>query len=385
MCLGRHRASILSFMRYTFPKILLTAIVGIVAFPGCYQQPSPTEQATTQFPDPIPVPQYKPIVPQLPDTALFPIVNIYGELRPAIYRSGESRPALSFQQHTSTDEGHDADVVVDPTGKWLAFSSTRHSERADIYLQRIDGSSVIQLTNDPGDDVQPCFSPNGSKIAFASSRSGNWDIYVMDVDGKNVEQLTSGLAQDLHPTFAPDGNRLAYCSLTHSGQWEIWLINLSTRERKSLGPGLFPTWCPRRDIDRIAFQRARQRGSRWFSVWTLDLVDGEPRRNAEIAVSSNAAAVCPAWSPDGMQLAFSTILQPQSREQEALPQQELWVVNADGSGRQRIAEGNTNLTPFWSANNRIYFISDRGGQENIWSVKVDAARSVTATINEPQK
>jgi len=207
---------------------------------------------------------------------------------------------------------------------------------------------------------------------------------VMDVDGKNVEQWTSGLGQDLHPSFSPDGGRLAYCSLTHSGHWEIWLLNLATRERKSLGPGLFPTWCPRRDVDRIAFQRARQRGSHWFSIWTLDLVDGEPRRNTEVAASSNAAVVCPAWSPDGMQLAFSTILQPATHNDESLPQQELWIVNADGSGRQRLAEGNTNLTPFWAVTNRIYFVSDRGGQENIWSVRVDASRSATATTNEPQ-
>ena len=75
--------------------------------------------------------------------------------------------------------------------------------------------------------------------------------------------------------------------------------------------------------------------------------------------------------------------EPYRELEQALPQQEVWIVNADGSGRQRIAEGNTNLTPFWAVNNRIFFISDRGGRENIWSVRVDAARSATATINEP--
>ncbi len=381
MDLSGQTSAALKFMTITFPKLLLAACVGIIAISGCNQPVSPTEEAMALIPEP--VPQYRPIAPQLPDTALFPIVNIYGELRPAIYRSGESRSNLSFQQHTATDEGHDADVVLDPTGKWIAFSSTRHSQRSDIYLQRVDGSSVIQLTNDPADDVHPSFSPDGGKIAFASSRSGNWDIYVMDSDGKNVEQLTSGHTQDLHPSFSPDGTRLAYCSLAHSGQWEIWTLNLTTRERKTLGPGLFPTWSPRRDVDRIAFQRARQRGSHWFSIWTLDLVDGEPRRNTEVAVSSNAAVVCPAWSPDGTQLAFTTILQP-AHDDEGLPKQEVWIINADGSGRQRLAEGNTNLAPFWSVTNRVFFISDRGGQENIWSVRVDPSRNATATTSEPQ-
>jgi TolB protein len=365
-------------------RIFLTILI-LLALNGCYPTGGAANQEhTLHAPPPIPRSKSSTPDPQLPDNALFPIVNIYGELRPAIYRTGQARASASFQQHTSTDEGHDADVVLDPSGRWLAFSSTRHSERADIYLQRVDGSSVIQLTSDPADDVHPCFSADGSKIAFASSRAGTWDIYIMDIDGKNVEQLTSGPPQDLHPSFSPDGSRLVYCSLSRGDQWELWLLNLQSKERKTLGPGLFPTWSPRRDIDRIAFQRARQRGGRWFSIWTLDLIDGEPRRNAEIAVSSNAAVVSPAWSPDGSHLAFTTILQPARPSDDLLPQQEVWIVSADGSGRQRIAEGNTNLSPFWSVTNRIYFISDRGGQENIWSVRVDPAKTATANISEPQ-
>src|SRR3954468_24518919 len=94
------RQSVLSFMSNALPKVLLTAMVGIIAFSGCYQRPSPTDLATAQLPDPVPaaIPQYRPVAPQLPDTTLFPIVNIYGELRPAIYRSGEGRANLSFQQ-----------------------------------------------------------------------------------------------------------------------------------------------------------------------------------------------------------------------------------------------------------------------------------------------
>src|SRR5205085_8725558 len=95
------RTSVVSFMSNALPKVLLIAIVGIITFSGCYQQPSPTEQATAYLTspvprNPVPLPQYKPIAPQLPDSALFPIVNIYGELRPAIYRSGEGHASLSF-------------------------------------------------------------------------------------------------------------------------------------------------------------------------------------------------------------------------------------------------------------------------------------------------
>lgn len=304
--------------------------------------------------------------------------NIFGEMYVQDQKPAPSAGAAGMQQHTACDEGYDADVAADPTGKWLAFTSTRHSERSRIYLQRVDGASVMQLTADHGDDAHPAFSPDGKRIAFCSNRAGNWDIYVMDIDGRNVEQITRDPAQEMHPSFSPDGSRLVFCALSpRAEQWELWVVNLSTHERKLIGPGLFPVWSPRKDVDRIAFQRPRQRGSRWFSVWTLDLVDGEPRRVTEVAASSNAAVVSPSWSPDGSRLAVATIIEPAANTPGAGGRCDIWTLNADGGGRQRLTDGSAvYLSPCWSSDNRVYFISDRGGHENVWSVRVDAKGSL---------
>ena len=107
-----------------------------------------------------------------------------------------------------------------------------------------------------------------------------------------------------------------------------------------IGYGLFPSWSPDKGVDRIAFQRARQRGSRWFSLWTLDLIDGEARRMTEVAVSSNAAIVSPCWSPDGSGWrSRPSIVEPaQPRERQGPPpvgQQDVWAIDADGGNRQR--------------------------------------------------
>lgn len=309
-------------------------------------------------------------------------VNVFGELDGIERRSGPVGIEFGFQQHTACEEGYDADVAIDPTGKWMAFTSTRHSERPDLYLQRVGGSSVIQLTSDPAPDVQPAFSPDGKRIAFCSTRSGTWDIYIMDTDGKNTEQITHTPAQEMHPSFSPDGTRLVYCALSaRSDQWELWVIDLASHEKRMIGQGLFPAWSPRKDVDRIAFQRARQRGSRWFSIWTVDLVNGEPTRLTEVAVSSNAAVVSPAWSPDGNRLVFTTILEP-NRPNAGQSQglQDVWMASADGSGRQRLTDGTSNnLAPVWAVDNRVYFVSDRSGHENIWSVHVDATKTATAS------
>jgi TolB protein len=198
----------------------------------------------------------------------------------------------------------------------------------------------------------------------------------MDTDGKNVTQVTSGPMQHVHPTFSPDSTKLAYSAMGgKSGQWELWTVDLTTGEKRMIGFGLFPAWSPQKGVDRIAFQRARERGGRWFSLWTLDLVNGEARHITEVAVSSNAAIVAPSWSSDGTRLAFATIAEPSHNSNlKAVGQQDIWVINADGSNRRRLTDGVAmNLSPWWAADNRIYFISDRSGCECIWSVKSDAS------------
>jgi TolB protein len=301
-------------------------------------------------------------------------VNVFGELegipRGPFKPVGES----GFQQHTTVDEGEDSDVAVDPSGKWIAFRSTRHNETGDIYIQRVDGTSVTQLTNDAARDAYPAFSPDGKWIAFASTRAGNWQIYRMDLDGRNVVQVTSGPMQAIHPSFSPDGSRLVYCALgARSNQWELWTVGLNTGERRQVGYGLFPSWSPDKSVDRIAYQRARQRGSRWFSLWTMELVNGEGRRMTEVAVSSNAAIVSPSWSPDGRKLAFTTVVQGSAS------QQDVWTVDSDGANKQRLTDGNgTNLSPAWAADNRVYFVSNRGGNESVWSIQASPVTTFTA-------
>ncbi len=308
-------------------------------------------------------------------------LGMYGQLgraNPAGNSSPMDHPG-DLRRVTFTAEGADFDPAVDPAGQWVVYASTRHRETSDLYLKRVDGAAITQLTSDSANEIMPVFSPDGKKIAFCSDRAGNWDIYVMDVRGGKAVQITDDATQDIHPSFSPDGKRLVYCSHgSPSGQWEMMVVDLEAPGTKRLiGHGLFPTWSPTQE--KIVFQRARQRGTRWFSVWVVELVDGEPMPPTEIAVSANAAVITPDWSPDGEHVVFCTVIDPDADVSSGTAQADLWMVKANGEGRVRLTSGPfANLQPAWSPDGSILFVSNRSvdGMENIWALRPRATEPV---------
>ena len=219
----------------------------------------------------------------------------------------ENRLITNLVRHSDTTEGLDFDPDICNLDDTLAYSSTRNSARPDIFLKKADGATITQLTADPADDVHPRFSPDGLQVVFCSNRTSNWDIWLVNRDGTELIQLTSDLTDEVAPCWAPDGTRIAFTIWgQRSRQWEIWTLNVDNpATRKFLVYGMFPTWSP--DGKKLAFQRARQRGSRLFSVWTIDLTAGEARHPTEIAHSDVDACIAPRWSPDGSAIVYCAV------------------------------------------------------------------------------
>lgn len=275
--------------------------------------------------------------------------------------------ASDLRQHTTLVDGADFDPAIDPTGKSIAFASTRYSRNSHLFAKSIKGATITQITDGPSNDAQPCFDPKGTQLAFASDRSGNWDIWVVDISGRNPIQISNDPMPEMHPTWSPDGRYIAYSRVDASrGVSTIWVADIENPGiRRLIGEGMFPTWSP--NGDRIAYQRARARGSRWFSIWTVQLKGDEVLFPTEVAVRSDSALITPAWSPEGTQLTFSVV-----RESEApgVTKADIGIVDADGRGFQRVTTGESaNHGPAWGADGRIYFSSRTAEAETIWSVK----------------
>ena len=135
-----------------------------------------------------------------------------------------------------------------PDGR-IAFVSGR-DRNYEIYTMNPDGSDQTRLTsNVTGQpDEYPAWSPDGTKIAWASSPAGDFDIWVMNADGTNKTRLTHSAGLDAGPTWSPDGSRIAFTS-QRTGEEEIWVMNADGSNQTRLTyesgfPDFSPAWSP---------------------------------------------------------------------------------------------------------------------------------------------
>jgi TolB protein len=277
--------------------------------------------------------------------------------------------ASDLRQHTTRSDGADFDPAIDANGTVIVFASTRYSTNSHLFTKSVNGATITQVTDGPHNDAQPCFDPStGTRIAFASDRAGHWDIWIVDVNGRNPIQMTNDPMPEMHPSWSPNGDRVAFSRVDAAkGTSTIWMADLNQPGVKRLiGEGMFPTWSP--DGRRIAYQRAKARGSRWYSIWTVELREDEVLFPTEVASRTDAAVISPAWSPDGTQLAFSMLRGSVIDGLSTMA--DIGVVGADGRGLMRLTTGSAeNHGPAWGADGRIYFSSRADDSETIWSVK----------------
>ncbi|MDG2053801.1 MAG: DPP IV N-terminal domain-containing protein [Phycisphaerales bacterium] len=315
------------------------------------------------------------------------LIGLYGE--PATPASGPSTLEdgnRHLTQVSFASEGGCFDPDIDRTGAWIAFASTQHSHASDIYLKQVGGKTMTQLTADPAVDRMPCFTPNGKALAFASNRSGNFDIYIKPVAGGAPIQVTSDGEDEYHPSFSPSGTHLSYCKInTQNQRSEIWIVEVKNPSvRHFVQYGVLPEWNPDPASQMLLFQKARQRGSRFYSIWTVEFAQGEARNPTEIVSASNAAVINPGWSPDGQQIVFATVVDPTDSASSLPEQMDIWTINRDGTERRGLTSGpHANYQPAWATDGRIYFVSNRSGNQNIWSVIGDERFDSLAQTNQP--
>ena len=119
--------------------------------------------------------------------------------------------------------GRIENLTLSPDGDWLAFSfilpdTKSETVNADIYIVNSRGGAWQQLTTYSGYDGRPCWSPDGSLLAFLSDRSGHRQIYVLPMRGGEAQQITSVAYDILDFRWSPKGRYFAFITDVSSSE-----------------------------------------------------------------------------------------------------------------------------------------------------------------------
>jgi len=295
--------------------------------------------------------------PAPPDTAAAP-------------RAAPSHDEPALTQVTEGRAGEDQDPEVSPDGTRLFFASTAFGPDSDLFVKTIGSNTSTRLTRLPGDERFPKVNPADSNlVAFSTNTRGSWEVAILNLSGdlERLEYVSETGADSLHPSWSPDGRKLVYCAAdpVSRGEWILKVRDMASGKTQVLEgiDGLLPEWSP---VDnRIVFQRMKHRDGWLGSVWTVELESGVAKDLTALFAEDDAAAINPAWSPDGRHVIFARLAAggPASGD-------DLWVVGVDGSRPTRLTSSPAaDGMPAWGRDGLIYFVSNRRGTSRIWSLR----------------
>lgn len=288
--------------------------------------------------------------------------------------------------------GDEVEVEIDTTeGTWIGLDVSPDGERivfdllGDLYLLPMGGGDAEALTNGMAWDMMPRFSPDGSRIAFISDRSGGDNVWTIPVAGGEPKQISR---EDFrlvnNPVWSPDGRFIAarkhFVSTRSIGSGEIWLyhasgegsglqLNEKPNEQKDLGePAFSPdgryVYFSQDTTPGGVYEYGRNAAIGIYSIRRIDRETGE----IETVISGPGGAVRPTPSPDGRYLAFVRRIRFQShlflhdlRSGENIPihdaldrdMQEIWAVHGVYPGMA------------WTPDSRSVVFWARGGLHRI--------------------
>lgn len=263
----------------------------------------------------------------------------------------------------------------------IAFNTTRDGNY-EVYVMNADGSEPHNVSNFQGTDWVYAAD---HRLIIASKRTTQhkgaaYDLYSLQPDGTDLRQVTQIPVYDSYVGIAPDGKRFAVCT-RQEDDTEIYIIDgtghVLARLTENDANDCDPDWSP--DGSQIAFRSNR---SGTWEIWVMNVDGSSPRQltnftgNDHLPVTGYQGEGPPRWSPDGRRIAWASW------------RDGTWgvhVMNADGAGPTRLTGTEADSSyPSWSPDgNRIAFQSNRDGNYEIYAMNADGSAQTRLT-NHPE-
>jgi Tol biopolymer transport system component len=205
-----------------------------------------------------------------------------------------------------------------PDGRDLVYSM-----QGSLWRQTVGDTVAVQLTDGPGYDLQPDWSPDGSRIVFARWAGDTIELQLLDLASGAIAPLTANGAVNLDPRWSPDGHRVAFVSSAYAGRWHVYLATLRggmpgdvarlTEDHESGLPRryysrydhyLSPTWSPDGSELILVSNRGHIHGTGGF--WRMRAEAGSSL--VELRYEETTWKARPDWSPDGKRVVYSSYL-----------------------------------------------------------------------------
>ncbi len=209
-----------------------------------------------------------------------------------------------------------------------------YDEQFDIFSSKRDGSQIVRLTDAKGYDAEGSYSPDGSLIVFSSNRGAyagakltNKDrkrldadpsyfaeIYIMNADGSGQKRLTEWPGYDGGPFFTPDGKRIVFRHFDDSGMLaDVYTMNLDGSDRRRLTDFSAMSWAPYfHPSNEYVIFVSNKLG---FSNFELFIVDAAGRKEPVRVTYTDGFDGLPVFSPDGKRLAWTSTRTAQKKAQ----------------------------------------------------------------------